>query len=182
MLRQLQAGALEQVWIQAGFDNTHRALLKFLVANDLASLRASEVLKDQQAFIDASARVVDYLDSKGHFKGFGLDVPKSLWFVPETEQEPIDARKARLENDMAKVRDRIDIAENAAKKEQELAALGRAIQAKETILKDFNELQQLMNSMAKPGKNRGKAESAEPRIKSTIPSSHKKGKREPVFT
>ena len=143
VLRQLQAGALEQVWIQAGFDETHRALLKFLVANDLASLRASEVLKDQQAFIDASACVVDYLDSKGHFKGFGLDVPKSLWFVSETEQEPLDARKARLENDMAKVRDRIDIAENAAKKEQELAALGRAIQAKETMLKDFNELQQL---------------------------------------
>ena len=101
------------------------------------------MLKDQQAFIDASASVVDYLDSKGDFKGFGLDVPKSLWFVPETEQEPLDARKARLENDIAKVRDRIDIAENAAKKEQELAALGRTIQEKETILKDFNELQQL---------------------------------------
>jgi DNA repair exonuclease SbcCD ATPase subunit len=143
VLRQLQAGALEQVWIQAGFDGTHRALLKFLVANDLTSLRASEVLKDHQAFIDASACVVDYLDNKGHFKGFGLDVPKSLWFIPETEQEPLDARKARLENDMMKVRDRIDIAENEAKKEQELAALGRAIKDKETILKDFNELQQL---------------------------------------
>lgn len=143
VLRQLQASTLQQVWIRAGFDEAHRALLKFLVANDLASLQASEVLKDQNAFIEASARVVDYLDTEGHFKGFGLDVPQSLWFVPEMEQEPLDARRARLENDMEKVRAKIDIAENAAKKEQELAVLGKAIQAKETILKDFAELQQL---------------------------------------
>jgi hypothetical protein len=143
VLRQLQTGTLEQIWLQAGFGETHRALLKFLVADDLASLRASEVLKDQQQFIDASTNVVDYLDGEGHFKGFGLDVPQPLWFVPEAEQEPLDSRKARLENDMAKVRDRIDIAENVATKEQELAALGKAIQAKETILKDFDEFQQL---------------------------------------
>ncbi|RJQ85033.1 MAG: hypothetical protein C4519_03785 [Desulfobacteraceae bacterium] len=143
VLRQLQATTLQQVWVQAGFDEAHRALLKFLVASDLASLAAAEVMADEQAFIAASAQVIDYLDADGRFKGFGLDVPRSVWFVPEKEQEPLAARKSRLENDIARVREKIAIVGNAARKEEELAALNAAIQAKETLLANFGELQQL---------------------------------------
>ncbi len=143
VLRHLQAETLQQVWVQAGFDEAHRALLKFLVASDLASLAADEVLADREAFTAASARVVDYLDAEGRFKGFGLDVPRSLWFVPEKEQEPLEARKIRLENEIAAVRAKIDIAENTARKKEELAALSSAVQAKETLLSNISELRQL---------------------------------------
>jgi hypothetical protein len=102
------------------------------------------VLADPQAFIAASARVVDYLDDAGGFKGFGLDVPRSTWFVPEKEQEPPEARRARLESEMARVGREIDIAENAGRKRQELDALNAAIQDKEVLLKHFAELQQLI--------------------------------------
>jgi hypothetical protein len=143
VVRQLHARTLKQLWVQAGFDEAHRALLNFLVAGELSSLSAAEVLADQQAFLAASAQVLDYLDAEGRFTGFGLDVPRAVWFVPEKEQEPLDARKARLEKAMTNVRAQIEIAENAAHKEQELAVLRAAIQARETLLKNFAELSQL---------------------------------------
>jgi hypothetical protein len=143
VVRQIQAKTLQQLWVQAGFDESHRALLRFLVAADLATLGAAEVLVDEAAFIAASAKVVEYLDAEGRFKGFGLDVPRSIWFVPEKEQEPLNARKFRLENDMAKIRAGLEIAENAAAKEVELAALAAAIQERETLLSQFAELAQL---------------------------------------
>lgn len=143
VLRQLQAQTLQQIWEQAGYDESHRALLKFLVSNDLASLGAAEVLADRPAFMAASARVADFLDADGRFRGFGLDVPRALWFVPEKEQEPLEARRTRLENEMAAVRERIEIAENKARKERELAELGAAVQARENLLGHFAELRQL---------------------------------------
>jgi hypothetical protein len=150
VMRQLAANTLEQIWVQAGFDEAHRALLNFLIANDLTSLDASNVLSDPKAFVEASAQVVDYLDADGNFQQFGLDVPRSVWFVAEKDQEPLEARRIRLENDMAKIRIDIDIDENVGKKKQELAALNTAIQAKETLLNNFTELARLIDQWQRP--------------------------------
>ena len=143
VLRLMQAGTLQQLWEEAGFDESHRALLRFLVSHDLASLRAAEVLTDREAFLDASARVTGFLDGEGRFQGFGLDVPRSVWFVPEKEQEPLASRQSRLESDMAKVRARIEIAGNVARKEQELRDLDAAVRDKEMLLGQFAELREL---------------------------------------
>ncbi len=141
--RRLEAKTLQQVWMDAGFDEAHRALLSFLVSSNLASLKVSDCMQDRQAFIDASQQVTNYLDAEGNFKGVGLSVPRSVWFVSETEQEPLTARRDRLEENMAKIRAEIDVAENQEKKREELASLIADIQARDTRLGQFAELDSL---------------------------------------
>jgi len=141
--RRLEAKTLQQVWVDAGFDKTHQALLSYLVSNDLASLEVSDCMQDQQAFLDASQQVTNYLDAEGNFKGFGLSVPRSVWFISEKDQEPLTAQRDRLEENMAKIRAEIDVAENQEKKRGELASLTVDIQARDTRLGQFAELDSL---------------------------------------
>ena len=63
-------------------------------------------MQDRQAFVEASRRTKNYLDAEDNFKGFGLSVPRSVWFVPEKEQEPLTAQRDRLEENIAKIRAR----------------------------------------------------------------------------
>ena len=142
-VRQLEADTVAQVWERAGFDPTHRALLTFLVSNNLSSLDASTALTDEAAFREASARVVSDLDAEGTYTGFGLNLPRSVWFVEAADQEPLDARKARLEKAMADLRTAIDVAENQQLQQRELATLEAAIAEKETYLGQFDQLRQL---------------------------------------
>lgn len=148
--RRLETNTLQQVWVDAGFDETHRALLSFLVSNDLTSLKASDCMQDRQAFVDASLRAADYLDAEGNFKGFGLSVARSVWFFPEKEQEPLSAQRDRLEENMAKIRAEIDVAENQEKKSRELATLTVDIQARDTLLGRFAELDGLAEKWESP--------------------------------
>ncbi|MBA3030253.1 MAG: hypothetical protein FP816_15780 [Desulfobacteraceae bacterium] len=148
--RRMEAKTLQQVWVDAGFDEMHRALLSFLVSNDLSSLSASDCMQNRQAFVDASLQAADYLDAEGNFKGFGLNVPRSLWFVPEMEQEPLMAQCDRLEENMAKIHGEIDIAENQEKKRQELSSLTAEIQARDTLLGRFTELANLSERWESP--------------------------------
>ena len=140
VLRRLEAKTLQQVWLEAGFDETHRALLSFLVSNNLTSLTATDCLQNRQAFLEASQQTTDYLDAEGNFKGFGLSVSKSIWFVPEKEQEPLTTQRDRLEENMTKIHTEIDVAENQEKKRKELASLSADIQAKDALLGQFTEL------------------------------------------
>jgi hypothetical protein len=142
-VRQLAADTVAQVWVRAGFDDTHRALLHFLVSNNLTSLDASMALADDAAFQAASARVVADLDAEGTYTGFGLNLPRSVWFVDEADQEPPDARKARLEQAMADIRTAIDVAENQELQQRELATLEAASAEKEACLSQFTQLRQL---------------------------------------
>ncbi len=143
VMRRLQVKTLQQVWIEAGFDETHRSLLNFLISNGLTSLATSDALTNRPAFIEASARVVDYLDAGGQFIGFGLTIPRSVWYIPEKDHEPPAAQRDRLEDHMAKIRAEIEIAENLGKKQQDLGSLTAAIQEKERLLNHLAELQQL---------------------------------------
>lgn len=143
VIRQIQAKTLQHLWQEADFDEQHRALLRFLIANDLSSLEASNALADKAAFIAASARVLEHLDAEGCFRGFGLKVPRSVWFVAETDEEPLEARKIRLENNIADILVGLEITENAAKKHKELNDLDALIQEKATILKNLDELNTL---------------------------------------
>lgn len=145
VVRQLAAKTIQQVWERAGFDDTHRTLLNFLIANDLSSLDASTAISDEAAFTAASAQVIEDLDAEGNYKGFGLDIPRSAWFVAEADREPLDARQSRLEREMETIRTAIDTADNAEKKHQELMVLNASIQAKTEILDQFSELQQLVD-------------------------------------
>jgi len=144
VVRQLEAKTIQQVWERAGFDDTHCALLNFLVANELSSLDASEAIDNEAAFVAASARVVEDLDDQDNYRGFGLDIPRSVWFVSDADKEPLDARKSRLKQEMANIREALDVADNTEKKQQELVALINSIQAKTDILNQFNELHQLI--------------------------------------
>ncbi len=150
-VRQLEADTVAQVWVRAGFDETHRALLHFLVSNNLSSLDASMAMADEAAFRAASARVMTDLDSDGTYTGFGLNLPRSVWFVAEADQEPLDARKARLQQAMADIRTAIDVAENQARQQRELAALDAAIAEKETCLGQFAQLRQLTDQWRNVG-------------------------------
>lgn len=141
--RRLEAKTLQQVWIDAGFDEPHRALLSFLVSKNLVSLNVDDCMHDRQAFIDVSQRATSYLDGEGNFKGFGLSVSRSIWFFPEKEQEPLTAQRDRLEENMEKILAEIDVAENQEKKKRELASLIADIQAKDTLLRQFAELDSL---------------------------------------
>jgi len=141
--RRMEAKTLQQVWVDAGFDEAHRALFSFLLSKDLTSLKASDCMEDRQAFIDASRRTADYLDAEGRFKGFGLSVPRSVWLVPEKEQEPLTAQHDRLEENIVKICAEIDVAENQEKKRRELASLAADIQARDTLLGQFTELEGL---------------------------------------
>lgn len=143
VIRRIEAKTLQQVWVDAGFDETHRALLSFLVSSDLASLEVTDCMQDRQAFIAASQRTTHYLDAEGNFEGFGLNIPRSVWFFSEKEQEPLTAQRDRLEETMAKIRAEIDIAENQEKKRGELASLTTDIQARDTLLGQFAELDSL---------------------------------------
>ena len=148
--RRLEAKTLQQIWMDAGFDEVHRALLSFLVSRNLASLKVSDCLTDRQAFIDASRQATNYLDAEGNFKGFGLSVPRTIWFVPEKDQEPLTAQRDRLEENMAKILDDIDVAENQEKKRTELASLIVDIQARDTLLGQFKELDSLTEKWESP--------------------------------
>ena len=141
--RRMEAKTLQQVWVDAGFGEVHRALLSFLVSRELTSLKASDCMQDRQAFIDASRRAADCLDVEGNFKGFGLSVPRSVWFVPEKEQEPLTAQCDRLEENMAKVRAEIEVAENQEMKKKELSSLITDIKARDNLLGRFAELAEL---------------------------------------
>ena len=142
--RQLETKTLQQVWMDAGFDEVHRALLSFLVSKDVASLKASDCMKDRQAFIEGSSQVTNYLDGEGNFEGFGLSVPRSVWFVPEKEQESLTAQRDRLEENIDKIYREIDVAENQEKKRRELASLTADINAKDTLIRQFEELDGLI--------------------------------------
>ena len=150
-VRQLEADTLAQVWVRAGFDETHQALLHFLVSNNLSSLDASAALADEAAFRAASARVMADLDADGTYTGFGLNLPRSVWFVDAADQEPLEARRARLEQAMADIRTAIDLAENQELQQRELAALDAAIAEKETCLSQFVQLRQLTDRWPHPG-------------------------------
>ena len=141
--RQLTNKTLQTVWDQAGFDENRRALLRFLISGDLASREAEAVLANEKEFLKASSKAAEYLNDEGRFRGFGLDLPREVWFVPETDQEPLDARQKRLEREMQTVRTVIEIAENTRRKQAELAEMESAIAAKETILAELAELRQL---------------------------------------
>lgn len=143
VVRQLQAKTLHHLWQDAGFDDRHQALLRFLVASELSSLEVSHTLADEEAFMAASARAVDFLDATGHFKGFGLDVSPEVWFVAETDEEPPEARRRRLDNSISEIQAGIEIAENAEKKQQELDALRASMKKKATIINHLDELQAL---------------------------------------
>jgi len=141
--RQLTHKTLQTVWDQAGFDENRRALLRFLVSGDLASREAEAVLADEKSFLQASSRAAEYLDDEGRFRGFGLDLPREVWFVPETDREPLDDRQKRLEREMQSVRTAIEIAENTKRKQAELAEMDAAVASKEAILAELAELRQL---------------------------------------
>jgi hypothetical protein len=141
--RRLTHKTLQTVWDQAGFDDDRRALLRFLVSGDLASREAEAVLADEKEFLQASSKAAEYLDDEGRFRGFGLDLTRAVWFVPETDREPLDDWKKRLERELQTVHTAIEIAENTQRKQAELAEMDTAIAAKETILDELAELRRL---------------------------------------
>ena len=144
--RQLTRQTLHTVWSRAGFDDAHRALLRFLVSDDLSSLEADTVLADEQAFIAASAKITDHLDAEGRFRGFGLDLSREVWLVPEADQEPLEARQTRLERELQTVSGQIEIAEHTQRKREELAALDTAIDTQDAILAELAEWRQLTDT------------------------------------
>lgn len=142
-MRQLQARTLQHIWTDAGFDETHRILLDFLIANEVSSLDASQALDDEAAFVEATSRVIHYLDADGAFKGFGLHIPRAVWFVEEKDQESLEDRCDRLERQIEQLRAEIEISQNADSKKQELIDIGKAIQQKEVILRNIEKRQEL---------------------------------------
>jgi hypothetical protein len=149
--RQLETRTVGRLWDAAGFDDDHRALLTFLIANDLASLDASLAVADEAAFIAASRQVIDHLDADGTFTGFGLRVARPVWYVAEADQEPLEARQARLEREIANVRRAIDVAENTETQRRALADLDAAIAAKDDLLSQFAALRQMMTQWRDAG-------------------------------
>ncbi len=142
--RQLRDQTLETLWVQAGFDEEHRALLKFLVAKALSSLKSADVLADRDAFVAASAAVRDQVDADGRFIGFGLDIPRAVWFIAEKDQEPLGDRKERLKKEIAKVDAAIEVAQNFAHKQKERDRLQAAIARQDRLLTQLAKWQALV--------------------------------------
>lgn len=132
--RRMESKALQQVWAEAGFDEMHRALLSFLLSKELTSLKASDCMQDRQAFIDSSQRARDFLDEEDKFKGFGLSVPRSVWYIPEKEHESLTSQRDRLEENMAKVHAEIDVAENQEIKKRSSRLSSRIFEPRTTYL------------------------------------------------
>ncbi len=140
----LQQKSIDRLWVDTKFSETHRALLKFLLSENLLGLSASETVIDKDKFIFASMRAVDFLDENECFKGFGLVIPKSEWFVPESDTESPEEIKARIEKEIFDLELRIETAENREEKKQELEKISQLISSKDDILKQFNLLENFL--------------------------------------
>jgi hypothetical protein len=149
-LRQRQTRTLQQLWTEAGFDEDHRILLNFLIANEVSSLDASQAIDDEAAFIKAASRTIQYLDPDGTFKGFGLNIPRTVWFVAEEDQESLEDRCDRLHRQIEQLRAEMELSENADIKAQERIQIDKAIEQKEAILKNIEERKELIVKWKSP--------------------------------
>jgi len=143
-MRQRQTRTLQRIWVDAGFAEEHRILLNFLIANEVSSLDASQALDDEDAFVQAASQVIQLLDAEGTFKGFGVNIPRTIWFIAEKDQESLEDRCDRLQRQLEQLQPEIEISENADKKEQERIQINKAIQQKEAILKNIVERKELI--------------------------------------
>ncbi|MDM8556294.1 ATP-binding protein [Desulfococcaceae bacterium HSG7] len=144
--RQMENRTLDQVWIRENFSGEHIALLRFLLSRNLISLPVSSVITDEGRFLKISRQMTAYLNDHGAFVGFGLVIPKSEWYVSEEDTEPLEAQKQRIQKEIRKLEEKLEVAENREKKESDLRELRKIIQEKENILGRFGRLDQWKDS------------------------------------
>lgn len=141
--RQIDHRTLDELWLEAGLAEAERSLLKFLVSERLIGLPVETAAADPSLFIETSRRVLAYLDEKETFCGFGLVIPRSEWYTPAEAMEPLADRLDRLTREIALTKDKIEVAENRARKEAQLRDIETGIRQKDEALHKFRELEEL---------------------------------------
>lgn len=143
VLRQLEQRTLSQVWREAEFTAEEQALLNFLLAEDLLSLPAVDVLADTASFLAAARQAVGRLDEVGTFHGFGLTIPRATWYHPPQESVSLIERRAQIEEDLERLDARIEVAADRTQKEADLQVINQNIKKAEGILGQFENLRRL---------------------------------------
>ncbi len=155
---QMQNRTFEQVWIEAQFPAEHRALLKFLLSEELLSFSVESIVSDHDEVLRISRKVTNYLDQDGTFTGFGVTIPKATWYMPEEESESIEERLETIQHEIHELERKIEAAEHREKKEQELREIEQRIQQQDEVLRKFDQLQRFENEYGSLSKCRERHE------------------------
>jgi hypothetical protein len=139
--RQLDQRTLTELWQEARLSDTEQSLLKFLISERLSGLPVETAVDNPEEFIAASRQVLTYLDHEETFRGFGLVIPKSEWYVPAEAMESLAERLERLAQEIDRLNRKIEVAENRARTEAELRHIDAEIRQKDEILRKFEELE-----------------------------------------
>ncbi|MGE0083541.1 MAG: hypothetical protein AB7S75_03890 [Desulfococcaceae bacterium] len=144
--RQMEKLTLDQIWIKGELSGEHISLLRFLLSQNLISLPVSDVLTDEAQFLKTSRQVAEHINDDGIFRGFGLSIPKSEWYVPKEETETLEAQMERISKEIIELEHKMEVAENREKKQNDLQELLKNIHEKEKILRKFDALDQWKNN------------------------------------
>ena len=139
--RQLDQRTLTELWHEAGLSDTEQSLLKFLISERLIGLPVETAVDNPDEFIAASRQVLTYLDNEETFRGFGLIIPKSEWYIPAEAVEPPAERLERLTQEIDNLNRKIQVAEDRDKTEAELRHIQAGIRKKDEILRKLEELE-----------------------------------------
>lgn len=133
----IQNRTLEDLWTDKIVSEENQALLKFLISEKLLSIPVAEIVTDEDTVIDISRRAFTFIDQQGAFKGFGLKIPKSKWFIPKDNIESTEEQLERIKRNIDELREKVEVAEHREQKKQELNSLEENIRQQDDILNHF---------------------------------------------
>lgn len=140
--RRLEQHTVEQLLMASDLAEEPRILLRYLLSERLISLPAALVPQPDD-FLAAAHQAAAYLDDEGVFRGFGLAIPRTTWYRPERENEPLTSRLAQVQQQLADTRQQLQVAEDRQRAEAKLRQLEQQIRQQEQLISHFDDLDQL---------------------------------------
>ena len=143
LVRRQQRQPVSHLWETGGFTEPERSLFRFLLSNNLIGLPESDTVTDRQAFLSACRQALTHLDPAGTFSGFGLTIPRSEWYTPEAEEDPLAEQLARVQQSLDTWRQKYQAATEREQVQVELRRLQQQIETKKNQFGYFTRLEAL---------------------------------------
>ena len=144
--RRIESRTVSHLLAEADLSDDQRALLRFLLAEQLLSLPLASTVVDVAQLLEAARTAAAHIDAQGMFHGFGLTITRDLWYRSATDEEPLADRLAEVEQRIIAHERELTIARDREQVQQQIRSLQRHVSELETLLGALQRLEELETS------------------------------------
>lgn len=144
--RLIESRTISHLLAESDLSDEQRALLRFLVSEQLLSLPLAGTVADSAQLLASVRAAAAQIDAQGVFHGFGLSITRSIWYRPTADEEPLADRLAEVEQRILAYEREVTIARDRDQVQQQIRTLHRQVNELETLLGAFQRLEELETS------------------------------------